>query len=247
MIILLTNDDGIESPGLWILKEYLQKEHEVWITAPDRERSGTSHSITLKKAVCYKEKEKRVFSCDGTPADCILYSLLGALPVKPDVIVSGINIGPNLGTDIIYSGTAAAARQGAIMNIPSVAVSLDAHRKPFHFENAARFISMNLLELHEKWTPDYFFNVNVPNSPQTSGRWCFTFPARRKYNDRLVCFKSPENDFYYFMEGQPVETEAEEGSDWTALKSGNISVSPVFLHPLNHADEKKLANIIFKA
>ena len=100
MNILITNDDGIESPGLKALKSYFVPEHTVWMVAPEQERSGTSHSITLKEPVRFRKIEERTYSCTGTPADCILYSILGALETKPDIIISGINLGPNLGTDI---------------------------------------------------------------------------------------------------------------------------------------------------
>ncbi|TFG60697.1 MAG: 5'/3'-nucleotidase SurE, partial [Spirochaetales bacterium] len=106
MKILLTNDDGIQSPGLGALEDRLSSDHEIWVLAPDNERSGSSHAITLKGAVRMRNLSPRHISCNGTPADCVLYGLLGVLPERPDIVLSGINIGHNLGTDIVYSGTA---------------------------------------------------------------------------------------------------------------------------------------------
>lgn len=134
MKILLTNDDGIKSLGLRALQDVLGGEHEVWTVAPDRERSGSSHCISIKNPVRFHQVEERQFACGGTPADCVLFSCLGALPERPDLVISGINLGPNIGTDIIYSGTAAAARQAALMDIPAVAISQATFTAPFYFE-----------------------------------------------------------------------------------------------------------------
>src|SRR6056297_1174246 len=105
MNILITNDDGLGSPGLERLVEEYRDKHEIWVVAPDGERSGSSHAITLKGAVRFQQFEERIFSCSGTPVDCVLMSVLGAIPEKPDLVLSGINLGPNIGTDILYSGT----------------------------------------------------------------------------------------------------------------------------------------------
>ena len=124
MRILLTNDDGIESPSLKFLAERLRKKHEIWIIAPDAEKSGSSHSITIKKWLKYTKIDKMVYKCSGTPVDCIILGILHLIKNKIDMVISGPNIGANLGTDIIYSGTAAAARQAALMGIPALASSL---------------------------------------------------------------------------------------------------------------------------
>ena len=113
MRVLIANDDGVFSPGLEAVRAALAPDHEVWVVAPDGERSAMSHYITIKGPVAVREISERVYSCSGSPADCVIVGLLEVLPELPDVVVSGINIGPNLGTDVIYSGTAAAARQAA--------------------------------------------------------------------------------------------------------------------------------------
>ena len=207
MKILLTNDDGFNSAGLLSLREYL-KEHELWVVAPDGERSGTSHSITIKDPVRFTKVSDKEFTCSGTPADCVLFSILGAITVKPDFVVSGINIGPNLGTDIVYSGTAAAARQAAFMGIPACAVSINSFSKPFFFETAASFVANNLDLLRDLWSEDHFININVPN---INGKIdvAITHPSRRIYRDQAASFTAPGGRRYFFLQGNVIDTHLE--------------------------------------
>jgi 5'-nucleotidase len=128
MRLLLTNDDGIHSDGIQALIRGLEGAHEVWVVAPSVEASGGSHSITLHDVLKIRRLSDRRFSCRGTPADCVMVALLGLVPADIDLVISGINHGPNLGTDILYSGTAAGARQGALMGVPSVALSVEIGR-----------------------------------------------------------------------------------------------------------------------
>ncbi|MFP4363950.1 MAG: 5'/3'-nucleotidase SurE [Spirochaetia bacterium] len=245
MNILLTNDDGVTSPGIYALKDALEPEHSVCIIAPDTEQSGTSHKITLKDPLRVKEVEDRVLSCGGTPADCVMIAYLGAAPEKPDLVISGINFGPNLGTDIIYSGTAAAARQAALMGYPGIAVSLATYTPPFHFEQAAAFIAKNLMLFLDLWAVDHFINVNFPNSLDPFTKVEITHPTRRRYNDSLEKFKAPNGDLYYFLKGTKVESDGIEGSDFSAVDRGSVSVSPVYLHPVNHEEDKAYRNAGF--
>ncbi len=236
MKILLTNDDGIFSEGIATLKKALEADHEIWTVAPDIERSGTSHAITLKDAVRMSEVGERTYSCGGTPADCVLYSLLGAIDVEPDLVISGINHGPNIGTDIVYSGTVAAARQAALMKRPAVAVSLVGMQGPLNFGLAAEFVTQNVQLISDLWLPDHFLNINVPNIFYESPPAVLTHPARRIYRDHLEQFTSPNGEKYYFLQGTLDEAEVEHGSDFEAVTDHKISVSPVYLHPLNHAE-----------
>jgi 5'-nucleotidase len=237
MVILVTNDDGIESPGLQILAQDLSREHEVWTVAPKHERSGTSHGITMKAPVCMHRLDERAFSIDGTPADCVIYSLLGAIPARPDVIISGINLGPNVGTDILYSGTAAAAREAALHKVPGIALSINAKQAPFHFHVLTGFLSENLQLLLEMWHPDHFININAPNIDTAGLDVAITHPSRRVYKDRIEGFRAPNGDTYMFFAGEIPQAEAEQGSDWEAISDGKMSISPVFLHPINHEHE----------
>lgn len=246
MRVLVTNDDGVESPGLRAIVDRLANEHEVWVVAPEDERSGTSHSISLHGAVRIRELESRWYSCAGTPADCVLFSFLGAIPVQPDLVVSGVNLGPNLGTDIIYSGTVAAARQAALMGHPAVAISVDSQRPPFYFSAACDFMAHNLATIVDRWSDDHFLNINFPNIDKRDYRVVITHPSRRIYRDKAVSFVAPNRDVYYFLEGSQIESAAEEGSDWLAVSRGEISVSPVFLHPINHVDHAAYEGVTFR-
>lgn len=246
MRVLVTNDDGIESPGLRAIVDRLSHEHEVWVVAPENERSGTSHSISLHGAVRIRELESRWYSCDGTPADCVLFSFLGAIPVQPDVVVSGVNLGPNLGTDLIYSGTVAAARQAALMGHPAIAISVDSLLPPFHFTAACEFTEHNLALIVERWSDDHFLNINFPNVDQSNYRVVITHPSRRIYRDKVVSFVAPNRDVYYFLEGSQIESSADEGSDWAAVSRGEVSVSPVFLHPINHVNHAVYEDVVFR-
>lgn len=234
MRILISNDDGISSPGLLTLKQKLENRHEVWVSAPDRERSGTSHSITLREPVKFRQLDERMYSCSGSPADSILYALLGAVPVEPDIILSGINRGPNLGTDIIYSGTAAAARQGALVGVPSIAVSVAPLKAPFPFGEAADFVAANIDMLLDLWSSDHFININFPSHSDNGYEVVITHPSRRIYSDRAEACSRPNGDMYYFLTGEGIHAREEEGSDWNAIQAGKVSVSPVYLHPINH-------------
>ena len=235
MRVLVTNDDGIHSNGIRSLKTQLEARHEVWTVAPHVERSGTSHAITLHGSVVFKMIGERLYSCDGTPADSVLYSLLGAIPFFPDVVVSGINHGPNIGTDIVYSGTVAAARQAALMGCPGIAVSLAKDSGDPVFDASAAFVAENLEILVQNWEENHLININIPEEGPNSCRIKITHPARRIYNDRLVAKKISAEKQEYCLEGEANDAILEPGSDWEAVLSGFISISPIYLHPLNHS------------
>jgi len=238
MRILLTNDDGVASPGLRRLGEALDGEHEVWIVAPDSNRSGSSHSITLGTPSRFRRTGERQFTCWGTPADCVMVALMGLVPEPPDLVLSGINLGPNLGTDILYSGTAAAARQAAFMGRPAVACSLAAYDPPYHLDFATRFLAGNLRAFVGLWAEDHFLNINSPNSAAPAGAEV-TFPARRVYKDTLVRFQAPNGDLYCFLGGQQPEAREEPGTDYRAIQQGAVSISPILIHPANHDIEDR--------
>lgn len=246
MTILLTNDDGIDSPGLIALQEKLSNKHNVWVVAPDGDRSGKSQSITLKDAIRTTSVSDRVFACSGTPADCVAIAMLGAVPEKIDLVISGINLGANLGTDIIYSGTAAAARQASLNNCPSIAVSLAKHRPPFDFNHTASFIAENIELLIALWNNDHFVNINFPEHLNMNYSVEITHPSRRIYEDSLVKFVSPNHDTYYFLSGSGVASSNLKGEDSSAILEGNISVSPIYLHPVNHREDEMYKSTEFR-
>ncbi len=244
MNVLLTNDDGIYSPGLAALRTAFEGRHDVWTLAPDGERSGTSNMITMSEPIRCTRVKEREYATSGSPADCVILATLGALPIKPDVVVSGINLGANLGSDIIYSGTAAAARQAAYKHIPGIAVSIDSFREPFFFEPVADFVASNLDELIALWNEDHFININAPNRPDLVEA-CITSPSVRRYDDTLLPFVPPRGGTYYFVDGKPVHAVPDEGTDWAAINRGMISVSPIMLNPVNHAVEAVYRNATF--
>ncbi len=238
MKILLTNDDGIDCDGIIKLAAGLRtlNLHEIYILAPDSNRSGVSHSLSLFGPIKITRRSEDTWTCSGTPADCSIVAALGGLPFKPDLIISGINAGANLGTDIIYSGTAAAARQAVLNDIPAIALSLDGHNGPFLWDMAVDFILTHLDEFIEICAEDTFVNVNIPNTREGPAGMILTFPCRRRYQDKLAVFNAPHGHVYGFIEGGGIDTEAEEGSDWDAISKNLVSVSPVFVHPVVRRD-----------
>lgn len=232
MNILVTNDDGYTSDGIRSIVQALGARHDVWMCAPDGDRSGMSHSMSLRHPIKLKKLSEREYICSGSPADCVILSGHGILPVKPDLVVSGINRGPNLGTDLIYSGTAAAARQAALMGIPGLAVSLATYTEPFLYEALSALVADRLVELLALWSPNVFLNINAP--PQEAGfryELVETIPSSRRYKDTLKVFEGPDNHSYCFFTDGHVESHEEHGSDEEAVRHGKASVTRVLVQP----------------
>ncbi|MDR3168157.1 MAG: 5'/3'-nucleotidase SurE [Treponema sp.] len=235
MEILLTNDDGIGCEGLGKLAGALRSRtnHKVWVLAPEIDRSGVSHGLTiLGNPVRFMEVEKDTWSCSGQPVDCVLTGVLGGIPdMNPGIVLSGINRGPNLGTDIIYSGTAAAARQAALMGIPAIAFSLAGH-SDFCWDMAAEYAADHLGEFLDMWEQDTFINVNIPNTSSGPGGIKKTWPALKNYHDRLELIKSEAGVGWCFLRAGDQTVEREDGSDWDTVSRNMVSASPVFIHPV---------------
>ena len=238
MNILLTNDDGVGSAGLEILWQELSNAHTLRIVAPDRERSGTSHAVTLREEVIFSDLGDGQYSCSGTPADCVLYSLLGALDFTPDIVISGINHGANLGTDIIYSGTVAAARQAALMKVPGIAVSLVTRDRDADFGPAASFIKKNLSLLSSLWDEEHFINVNLPVSFSGCGEFTVSSPSIRVYADKLVERERNKRERAFALRGSANTAVGDGVTDWDVVHKGGVSISPIILHPLNHSGKE---------
>lgn len=232
MNILLTNDDGYDSDGIRALRDALGKAHEVWVLAPDTERSGMSHAMSLRHPLKVRKRGERDYTCSGTPADCAILAMHGVLPMKPDVVVSGINRGPNLGTDLIYSGTAAAARQAALNGLPGIAVSLATYVPPFRYEALARLVAERLDYFVSLCSPDVFVNVNAPDAaPDHDYDLAMATLCRRTYRDKLKTVDGPDGYSYcFFMEGH-IDTHEETGSDEELVGRGLASVTRVLVHP----------------
>jgi 5'-nucleotidase len=238
MKILITNDDGINSDGIKALRQELEIEHEVWTFAPDRERSGTSHSVNMLDPGKVVEHGIREYSCSGTPADCVLIACLNFLSFMPDVVISGINRGPNLGTDIIYSGTCAAARQAVLHSVRGIAVSCLSNSSQYDYTAAASFIRANLDSLVSHCADDVFINVNAPSSSNThlEGRWSSV--CRRYYHDEISALKVSGGATYCFFEPGATESTGEAQSDEAVVRSGLVSVTSVLVHPQVSTREK---------
>lgn len=230
MVILITNDDGVHSDGITALKDALSPGNVVYVMAPERERTCVAHAITLHKPLRIREHGGDVFSSNGTPADCVLLGIKTIMPRKPDFIVSGINKGPNMGQDVNYSGTVAAAKEGASLGIPSLAVSLCA-REDFRFHDAALCVVDIIERLRHKEMPQgVFLNVNIPNIPSRELKgFMVTSLGKRIYNEVVVERVDPRGGKYYWIGGNGVSCEYTPGSDFSATEKGYISLTPLGL------------------
>lgn len=229
-LILLSNDDGVSAPGLAALAEALEDVAEVVIAAPDRERSATSHSISLDRPLRVDELRPGVFSIDGTPVDCVYLALLHLVPRRPALVVSGINHGYNLGSDVFYSGTVAAALEGAIRGVPGVALSLE-RKNPQDFSPAAAFaralVGEALARGDSALPPGCLLNVNLPAGPLAGFQ--MTCLGRRVYRDQVEVRRDLRGRSYYWIGGPEDRAEDIPGSDCTAVHAGYASITPLAL------------------
>jgi len=237
MRILVTNDDGVQSDGLFALYQALSQVGDVTVVAPERQQSAVGHAITLHKPLRLSSTTLRdgaaAFMSNGTPSDCATLGILEAMDGDVDLVVSGINHGPNLGWDLHYSGTVSAAIEAAIVGKPSLAVSVASWEKDMHFESAARFAAQvaRWLVAHPL-PPNTILNINAPNLPQSEIQGvAVTTQGRRQYVDRVEKRLDPVGRPYYWLGGSLAEEEAgaEAGSDVRAIADGKISITPVHL------------------
>ena len=230
MRILLTNDDGIGSPALAELRRVLTPFGRVITIAPDRNQSATSHSLTLHRPLRIQETGEDTYSVDGTPTDCVLIAWHGLLEHKPDLVVSGINHGPNMGEDVFYSGTVAAAIEGAMQGVPAIAASL-VTRETADFVEPARFIRDLASEVMRRGSSGkQVLNVNLPHRPWSEVRGVrFTKLGTRVYTDTLIEKTDPRGRAYYWIGGREPVWQADEGTDFQAVSEGYISVTPLAL------------------
>jgi 5'-nucleotidase len=236
-MILVTNDDGIGATGLLALTEVLGTLSEVMVIAPDREQSATSHSLTLNHPLRVKEVERSMLSVDGTPTDCVLLAFNGLLKEKPKLVVAGINHGWNLGEDVSYSGTVAAAIEGVLQGAPSFAISL-AGKPPYSFEVASSFaLKLARMILEKGMDSQTLLNVNVPNVPGASiSRVKVTKLGKRLYRDLLIKKVDPRGRSYYWIGGNEPSWRSTEGhTDFRAIEEGMISITPLHLDMTDYA------------
>ncbi|MBZ0186407.1 MAG: 5'/3'-nucleotidase SurE [Candidatus Obscuribacterales bacterium] len=236
MKILVSNDDGVFAPGIRALAKRLAENdtHEVYVVAPDRERSATGHSLTLHKPLRVKEVElegnvKAAWSTTGTPSDCVKLAISTLLPVEPDLVISGINNGANLGSEILYSGTVAAAMEGSFLNVGSIAVSLAHEGRGQQYELACEFV-VRFVECYPRLglLPSILININVPSvSMEEFNGIAITELGLRMYNDWFEHRHDPRGNDYYWLAGHAIKEGEKESSDAHAIAQNQISITPV--------------------
>ena len=228
MIILLSNDDGIQSEGLTALEASLSPLGELFTVAPDRAQSSMSHALTLHRPLRVHELGQRRLAVDGTPVDCVKLALSGLMPARPNLVVSGINKGPNLGDDIIYSGTVSAAIEAALLGIPAIAVSLVTFQA-FDFRAAAAFTAELIGKIQERGiTPATLLNVNVPALPREQLKgWKLTRMGKRHYSETIVERIDPRGGKYYWIGGDDLGFAHDDDTDCMAVHEGYVSVTPL--------------------
>ncbi len=238
MVVLLSNDDGIHAPGLKALAESLQELGELFIVAPDRERSATGHGITVHRplrleTVTLPGVNARAWAVDGTPADCVKLAVEDLLPRPPELVVAGINQGPNLGTDVLYSGTVSAAIEGIINGFPSLAISLTSYGS-YDFTTAAEVArKVVTLVMKNGLPPGTLLNINVPPAKPRGMR--ITRLGNRRYINIFHKRTDPRGRIYYWMAGEPLDLEENgEDTDVQAIKQNFISITPIQLDLTDH-------------
>ena len=238
MRILVTNDDGIQSPGLHALVRALRGWGEVWVIAPDREQSAVGHAITLSEPIRLFpwtiEGANHTFAISGTPADCVKLALTELMPARPDLVLSGVNRGENTGISVIYSGTVSAATEGTINGIPSIAISLGSFVST-RFE-AAALIGRRIAEVvAERGLPgETLLNVNVPDLPLDEIKGIrVTRQGRTRFQETFMKRADPRGKVYYWMDGAKLPLE-ETDTDGTALHEGYVTVTPIRLDFTHH-------------
>jgi len=228
MRILLSNDDGYFSPGIECLARLLSDVAEITVVAPERDRSGASNSLTLDRPLSLKRAANGYYHVNGTPTDCVHLAVTGMLDVLPDMVVSGINLGANMGDDTIYSGTVAAATEGFLLGIPSIAVSL-CSKVGGHFETAAR-VALELVRVIERQAlrEPLLLNVNVPDVPydELRGR-VVTRLGKRHKAEAVVRTQTPRNETVYWVGAAGAAQDAGEGTDFYAVANNQVSITPL--------------------
>ena len=228
MRILLSNDDGYRSPGIICLARTLAENDQVTVVAPDRDRSGASNSLTLDNPIRASCSEEGYFLVDGTPTDCVHLAITGLLEEEPDIVISGINAGANLGDDVLYSGTVAAAMEGRFLGLPALAVSV-ASESPLHYETAARLVRLLLDGMSESAIPaDTILNINVPDLPwQELKGFEVTRLGHRHKAEPVVRDTDPRGRTIYWVGPSGTEQDAGPGTDFFAVNNGLVSITPM--------------------
>ncbi len=239
-LILISNDDGVNAPGIRYLKDAMRKVGDVIVVAPSHEMSASSHAVTLKKPLYLEKISHSTYSVSGTPADCIIAALFHILDRSPDYILSGINLGQNLGEDVFYSGTVAAAREGALYGVRSAAFSLVINNQDeiIHFESAALIAKDIVQRILSLLPAGVLLNVNIPNLPYDEVKGLkITRLSTRRYVDVVK-----EEQGFIVIGGRPV-WKMEEGTDVVAVKEGYVSITPLLRDLTDYEGKKELEKL----
>ena len=227
MRILISNDDGYFAPGIEHLAAALAPHAQITVVAPERDRSGASNSLTLDRPLFVRRAPNGFLFVNGTPTDCVHLAVTGLLDHLPDMVISGINLGANMGDDTIYSGTVAAATEGYLLGIPSVAISL-ASKTAAHFETAAQ-VAVQLVERHARVAAGpWLLNVNVPDiPPKELAGMAITRLGRRHKAEDVIRTQNPRGETVYWVGAAGPAADAGEGTDFHAVATNRVSVTPL--------------------
>lgn len=242
MRILLSNDDGYFAPGLVALHQALSPFADITVVAPERDKSGASNSLTLDRPLSIRQAPNGFYFVNGTPTDCVHMAVTGMLDFLPDMVVSGINSGSNMGDDTIYSGTVAAATEGFLLGLPSIAISMAGHEAK-HYETAAR-IAAELIQRHHRVAlkPPVLLNVNVPDLPydQLAG-YEITRLGKRHKAEPVVKTTNPRGDVVFWIGAAGAVADAGPGTDFHATANKRVSVTPLQMDLTNYQQMKYAA------
>jgi 5'-nucleotidase len=231
--IFITNDDGINSPGLTALQQALAEVGDTVIIAPVRDNSAVSHSLTMNRPLRVQQLKANVYTVDGTPTDCVAVGLKKILPRPPDLLVSGINGGANLGDDISYSGTVSAAIEGTMYGIPSMALSVGG-QQPYDFRAAMRVATCMARKILQcRLPPNTLLNINVP-SGTSHGAIRITRQGRRLWENSIHEILDPQGSVHYWIGGGTAVADPNEDTDVHVFAGGNVSITPIHLDLTNH-------------
>lgn len=242
MRILLSNDDGYQAPGLVCLAAALQEVADIRVVAPDRNRSGASNSLTLERPIRANDMGNGVVAVDGTPTDCVHLAITGLLEEEPDMVIAGINAGANLGDDVLYSGTVAAAMEGRFLGLPALAVSLASEQQQ-HYDSAARVV-LALIErmTNDSLPADTILNVNVPDVPWADLEGMeVTRLGRRHKSEPVVQSRDPRGRPIYWVGPAGEEEDGGPGTDFHAIRNNRVSITPIQVDLTQYTAMEKVA------
>ncbi len=236
MHILISNDDGFEAPGITALADRLESLAQITVVAPERDRSGASNSLTLELPIRAREATNGFIRVDGTPTYCVHLAITGLLEVEPDMVVSGINAGANMGDDVLYSGTVAAAMEGRFLGLPAIAVSLAGNNGLQHFETAAQVAENLITQMQTDPLPwDTILNVNVPDCRwQELKGFQATRLGHRHKAEPVIRDRDPRGRAIYWVGPPGAEQDAGPGTDFHAVRTGYVSVTPIQVDLTRH-------------